>query len=78
MNEFPNEDMPDIVYDGVIAPALASDATEGICIHDNGDATFVDIDSKSLFMNKRFDMAPHDCEQSAIEKAIISAPDYTE
>lgn len=79
MNEFPDAaDMPDIIYDGVIAPALMDDATEGICIQNNGDITFVDIDSKSLFVAKRFDMTPHDCEQPAIEKAIISAPDYVE
>jgi len=78
MNEFPDGDMRDILYDGVIAESLTDDATEGICIHDNGDATFVDINSLGLFQDKRFDMTPHDCVQSSIAKAEISAPDYVE
>jgi len=77
-NEFPDGDMRDILYDGVIAASLEGDTTEGICIHDNGDATFVDIDAFGLFYSKRFDMTPHDCVQSSIAKAEINAPDYAE
>jgi len=68
MDQFPDGDMRDILYDGVVATNLAGDTTEGICIHDNGDATFVDIDALGFFLNKRFDMTPHDCVQSSIAK----------
>ncbi len=78
MDEFPDGDMRDILYDGVIAESLDGDTTEGICIHDNENATFVDINSLGFFTNKRFDATPHDCEQTPVNKAEITAPGYTE
>ena len=78
MNEFPDGDMRDILYDGVIAESLDGDSTEGICIHDNSGATFVDINSLGFFNDKRFDVSPHDCVQPPLGKAVISAPEYVE
>ena len=74
--QFPDGDMRDILYDGVVASSLNGDATEGICIHDNTNATFVDINALGLFENHRYDATPHDCVQEAVSVAVINAPAY--
>lgn len=74
--EFPDGDMRDILYDGIVNPALNDDDTEGICIHSNTNATFVDINALFQFADKRFDASQHDCIQDALAKTEISAPGY--
>jgi len=74
--EFPDGDMRDILYDGIFSPDLTGDTTEGICIHSNTNASFVDINALFEFADKRFDATPHDCIQDALTKAEISAPGY--
>jgi len=75
-DQFPDGDMRDILYDGFVAPSLHGDATEGICIHDNTGATFVDINVPTFFANHRYDASPHDCVQTSLPAAVISAPAY--
>lgn len=69
-------DIPDIVYDGVISPDLAGDTTEGICIQNNGSATFVDLNVLEGFANQRYDVTPHDCAGTVLEPVSINAPAY--
>ena len=78
IGEFPDGDVPEIVYDGFIAPSLDGDDTEGICITNNGSAGFVDMNVPGIFFNKRFDLTPHDCSPASLTKVSMSAPGYTE
>jgi parallel beta-helix repeat protein len=62
--------VPDMVWDGVVAPAyqdqtnpLELDADHQICIHDNGDADFSNLhwpDGTAPVAD--FDLTPHDCD----------------
>lgn len=72
---YQNGDIPDIVYDGVIPPSVTDD-TEGICIQNNGSATFVDLNVLGGFANQRYDMTPHDCAPTSIEPVALNAPAY--
>ena len=61
--DFPDGDMPDILYDGIEDPELGGESF--ICIKDNG-ATFVNVHAESFganpfFPNKTFDLEPHNC-----------------
>lgn len=64
---------PDIVYDGDINPDLTLEE-QGICIHDNGGAQFVNLDAINLFENVVVEPTGHDCEPAPLPVTEINAP----
>ncbi|MEX0902580.1 MAG: parallel beta-helix domain-containing protein [Pseudohongiellaceae bacterium] len=59
---------PDIVWDGVVVPG--KQPSEILCLRNNGDAGFVNLDGANGFVAPSFDDAAHQCEfpvLSAIE-----------
>lgn len=62
------KDVPDILYDGILDKETLDDAGQVrpeymICIRDNGDATFANLDAENNFENISRDLAPYDCTQ---------------
>lgn len=66
--------VPDIIYDGTIDPDVL-DANgnvleeKRICIRNNGNATFANVDFPNQFQNIDEDITKYDCSHPAIEKA---------
>ena len=58
--------LPDILWDGAVAKDHDVAATQ-ICIHDNGDADFANIDYAGKLAKFSTDMKPHDCELPALQ-----------
>lgn len=63
------KDVPHILYDGIEDPAQRN---RNICLKDNTNATFANIDAGNNFKNKSRDMSPYACEQSAIAPVSLS------
>jgi parallel beta-helix repeat protein len=57
-------DVPHIIYDGIEDNAMKD---RKICISNNTNATFVNIDAGNKFKNKSRDITPHQCEQDPLE-----------
>lgn len=69
-------DLPDILWDGVL-PDGQSNVNAQICIRDNGDANFANLDLPNDAKNLSQDLAPHDCELPtlppvSLEKSPVS------
>ena len=69
--------VPDILYDGIVNPKMAgaNGLLEGqyqICIKDNGDATFANLDAENNFKNITRDLSLYNCEHQAIEPVSMS------
>jgi parallel beta-helix repeat protein len=66
--------MPDIAWDGSVD--AAKDNADGhldLCIHDNSDADFLNLDIANVGANKSSDLSPHDCEypqRPAVENGL--------
>lgn len=62
--------VPDIVLDGYVDPAKAVDGALPealrICVHDNGDADFANIDVPNDYAGASLDPAPYDCERDPL------------
>jgi parallel beta-helix repeat protein len=63
------KDVPHILYDGIEDSKMKD---RKICIRDNGNATFVNIDAEHGFKNMSHDSAPHDCALESINAVMIS------
>ncbi|MEZ4886071.1 MAG: parallel beta-helix domain-containing protein [Chitinophagales bacterium] len=68
------KDVPDIVYDGIVDPNTQDEngnieTKYQICIRNNKNAEFINIDAENGFKNKSRDILPHDCERVALKKA---------
>ena len=64
------KDVPHILYDGIEDKEMKN---RNICIKNNTNATFVNIDAENGFKNKSRDITPHDCEQPPINPVVLSA-----
>lgn len=64
------KDVPHIIYDGI---EDKDNKNRNICIKNNTNATFVNIDAENGFKNKSRDMSPHDCVQSPITPVTLTA-----
>ncbi|RAV97820.1 parallel beta-helix domain-containing protein [Pseudochryseolinea flava] len=62
--------VPHILYDGIDDPAMKE---RNICIRNNSNATFVNIDAGNKFKNKSTDMLKHDCARPSIEPVVLSS-----
>jgi len=71
---FADTTVPPILYDGYIHPDFASDPTKGICVKDNGDAVFCNVDVESFFNGLSYDASPHDCTRAALPEVTVEAP----
>ena len=63
---FPDGDAPDILFDGVINPNNPDDPSQTICINNNGDAGFSNLDAENFFAGLNYDIAPHLCSHDPL------------
>lgn len=71
---FSGTPVPSILYDGFVHPDFASDTTRGICIRNNGSATFANLDVASFFAGLSYDVTPHHCQRAALQEVKVEAP----
>jgi parallel beta-helix repeat protein len=64
------KDVPHILFDGIEDKEMKN---RNICIRNNKNATFVNIDAAHGFKNKSFDITPYDCEQQPISPVVLSS-----
>ena len=64
------KDVPHILYDGIEDKEMKD---RNICIRNNTNQTFVDIDAENGFKNKSRDVAPYNCEQPRIDPVVLTA-----
>lgn len=65
----------DIIYDGFKAPEYDMDPTEGLCIQNNGNASFGNVQANTLFTNPvDFDVTQHICTQPSLPEVTVDAP----
>ncbi|RDB05267.1 parallel beta-helix domain-containing protein [Runella aurantiaca] len=68
--------VPHIIYDGIVdTKTLENDqikAESRICVRNNQNATFVNIDAANNFKNVSRDAAAYDCTHSALKQAAVS------
>jgi parallel beta-helix repeat protein len=64
------KNVPHILYDGI---EDKDNKNRNICIRNNTNATFVNIDAEHGFKNKSTDITPHDCEQQPIAPVVLTA-----
>jgi parallel beta-helix repeat protein len=63
------KDVPHILYDGIEDPAMKD---RKICLKNNTNATFANIDAGNKFRNKSRDMKPHECDQQPISPVVLT------
>ena len=63
------KNVPHILYDGIEDSSMKD---RKICIKNNQNASFVNIDAGNKFRNKSRDMAPYECEQPPIAPVVLS------
>lgn len=75
------EAMPDFVFDGVLDPMRTDEKTNEylpefqICLRNNGDADFVDLDFANTLAGANTDAAPHDCEHDPLPAVELDGVD---
>jgi parallel beta-helix repeat protein len=62
--------VPHILFDGI---EDAKNANRNICLKNNQNATFVNIDAGNKFRNKSFDISGYTCEQTPIPGVTLSS-----
>ncbi|HRI26845.1 MAG TPA: parallel beta-helix domain-containing protein [Chitinophagales bacterium] len=72
--QYPNGDIPDIIYDGIENPNATGADSERICIMNNTGATFVDIDAENFFAGKSTDITPFLCTHNPLPAVSVNAP----
>lgn len=73
--QFQSGDIPDILYDGITNGDYQADAAKRICITNNGAAEFCNLDAENLFADKKYDLAPYNCQRTALSAISVDAPD---
>ena len=61
--------VPHILYDGIVDEKMKD---RNICIRDNENATFANIDAGNGFKNKSYDLSPHDCSIQSLRPVVLS------
>ncbi len=72
--------VPDMIIDGYENPALSSDGggllpEYAICMQNNGDADFADLDVPNDYANVSFDLSAHDCSHDPLPPIVIPGID---
>ena len=62
--------IPDIVWDGTMIPD--KQAHEILCVRQNGEISFVNLDASNGFTAPNFDAADHNCELPALSEISLS------
>src|SRR5579884_4190151 len=65
--------LPGIMWDGIVDSKISADPR--ICIHNNGDTTFLNYDAAGGFKKVSSDLKPHACELPAL--AAITIPNVS-
>ncbi|HMV79918.1 MAG TPA: parallel beta-helix domain-containing protein [Leptospiraceae bacterium] len=67
---------PDILYDGIKDSKKMKDGklpeTSRLCIHDNGNVSFADIDAENTFRNINRNLKDFECSLNALEEVKLS------
>jgi len=63
------KNVPHILYDGIEDSSIKD---RQICIRNNQNASFANIDAGNKFKNKSRDMKPYECEQPPIAPVVLS------
>lgn len=64
------KDVPHILFDGIANKEMKD---RRICIRNNTNQSFVNLDAENGFKNKSKDLTPYNCEQSPINPVVISS-----
>ncbi|MDP5169137.1 MAG: right-handed parallel beta-helix repeat-containing protein [Bacteroidia bacterium] len=72
------KDVPDILYDGIVdKETLAENGSVKpefqICIRNNGEATFANLDAEHNFVNLNQDISVHDCTRTSLDEPSLGA-----
>ena len=72
------KDVPDILYDGILDPKTVDENGKlkpeyQICIRNNGNAGFANLDAENNFKNISQDKAAYDCERAELEAPSLSS-----
>lgn len=62
--------LPDIVWDGSLSPEQSPETVQ-LCIRDNGDADFVNVDYDGRLRDFSRDLSPHDCELPSLAPVLL-------
>lgn len=70
------KDVPDIIYDGIVDKNTLDEKGNvqpkyQICIRNNTNAEFINIDAENGFKNKSRDLKPYDCERAALKESTL-------
>jgi parallel beta-helix repeat protein len=63
------KDVPHIIYDGI---EDEKNPERNICIRNNTNATFADLDAENGFKNIARDLSPYNCTQQPLEPVVLS------
>ena len=63
------KNVPHILYDGIEDSSMKD---RKICLRNNQNASFANIDAGNKFRNKSRDMKPYECEQPSIAPVVLS------
>ena len=65
------QSIPDVVWDGTLIPG--KNANEVLCLANNGDISFVNLDAPNGFAAPSFDSAAHACTLPALSVISLSS-----
>lgn len=71
---FPDGQLPDLMFDGYIPPEGPLEGDQRICLNNNGDADFGDMDAGNAFYNPDYDITPYVCTHTPLEAITVTAP----
>ncbi len=67
------DSVPDILFDGYLHPAAGADASKKVCIRNNGNARFANLNVPGGLAIS-YDVSGHDCSHAALPEVSTSAP----
>ncbi len=73
LKEATGQDIPDIVWDGITVPG--KEANQILCLGNNGDMSFVNLDAGNGFAAPSFDPGTHSCALPALTEIELSGAD---
>ncbi|MEM6763464.1 MAG: parallel beta-helix domain-containing protein [Bacteroidota bacterium] len=59
--------VPDILYDGIVDEERAGEDYKVLCIRNNQNARFTNLDAANDFNNISYDLAPYDCSTESLK-----------
>lgn len=74
--------MPDVVYDGIKDPdkmdGAGLAAKYNICLAQNGDADFAELDAANDFANPSLDAGPYQCSHPALPEVVLEGVEVSQ